>query len=77
MSKYTLVDKVCVQTNTEFWIKKFQSDESVDSEANTYRINSYRVLLTRGCDGFIAFIPKIAELQPVYDALVEAGVEVL
>lgn len=57
--------------------KKFKSDESVDSEANTYRINSYRVLLTRGRDGFIAFIPKTAELQPVYDALVEAGVVVL
>lgn len=77
MLKYTLVDKVCVQTNTEFGIKKFKSDESVDSEANTYRINSYRVLLTRGRDRFIAFIPKTAELQSVYDALVEAGVEVL
>jgi hypothetical protein len=57
--------------------KKFKSDESVDSEANTYRINSYRVLLTRGRDGFIAFIPPAAELQSVYDALVKAGVEVL
>lgn len=56
---------------------KFKSDESVDSEANTYRINSYRVLLTRGRDGFIAFVHPIKEFQSVYDALVKAGVEVL
>lgn len=55
---------------------KFKSDESVDSEANTYRINRYRVLLTRGRDEFIALIPRTAGLHPVYDALVEAGVEV-
>lgn len=60
-----------------FGWSKFKPDESADSEANRYRINSYRVLLTRGRDGFIAFIPKTTELQAVYYALVEAGVEVL
>ncbi|NOH17264.1 DNA/RNA helicase domain-containing protein [Clostridium cochlearium] len=57
--------------------KKFKLDQSVDSEANTYRINSYRVLLTRGRDGFITFVPPTDEFQSVYDALVGAGVEVL
>lgn len=56
---------------------KYRSDESVDSEANTYRINSYRVLLTHDRDGFIVFVPPVADLQSVYDALVEACVEVL
>ncbi|WMJ81441.1 DUF2075 domain-containing protein [Clostridium sp. MB40-C1] len=58
-------------------LEKFKSDESVDSEANIYRINIYRVLLTRGRDGFIAFVPPTEEFQSVYDALVNAGVEVL
>lgn len=56
---------------------KFKLDESKDSEANTYRINSYRVLLTRGRDGFIVFVPPTPEFQPVYDVLIEAGVEKL
>jgi hypothetical protein len=37
------------------------------------RLNAYRVLLTRGRDGFIAFVPPEPKYTPVWDALVEAG----
>ena len=49
-------------------------NESADSDANTYRINSYRVLLTRGRDGFIAFIPDETRFNDTYNALLRAGV---
>lgn len=53
---------------------KFKNKEDADSEANTYRINSYRVLLTRGRDGFIIFIPNEEKFNSTYDALIAAGV---
>jgi hypothetical protein len=37
------------------------------------RLNAYRVLLTRGRDGFIAFVPPEPKYTPVFDALVSAG----
>ncbi len=37
------------------------------------RINSYRVLLTRGRDGMMIFVPRVALLDSSYAALVEAG----
>ncbi len=37
------------------------------------RLNAYRVLLTRGRDGFIVFVPPEPKYTPVWDALVEAG----
>ncbi len=37
------------------------------------RLNAYRVLLTRGRDGFIVFVPPEPKYTPVFDALVEAG----
>ena len=53
---------------------KFKNDEDADSEANTYRINSYRVLLTRGRDGFIIFIPDEEKFNTTYEVLIAAGV---
>ena len=38
-----------------------------DELAFTYRINSYRVMLSRGKRGFIIYIPKEKELDSVYD----------
>lgn len=55
----------------------FQKDEAADSDANTYRKNSYRVLLTRGRDGFIVFIPEDEKLDDVYDLFTEIGIEEL
>lgn len=52
--------------------EKFDKNNERDS---SYRINSYRVLLTRGRDGFIIYVPE--ELPLVYEVLVEAGMEIL
>lgn len=54
---------------------KFKAAEADDSDANTYRKNSYRVLLTRGRDGFVIFVPPVAEMDSVYEVLLEAGVK--
>lgn len=54
---------------------KFKRTESEDSDVNTYRKNSYRVLLTRGRDGFIIYVPPVAEMDPVYAVLLEAGIK--
>lgn len=37
------------------------------------RLNSYRVLLTRGRDGFLVFVPPEERMGPTYRALREAG----
>ena len=58
----------------ENW-KKFKPREDINSDANTYRRNSYRVLLTRGRDGFIVFVPPMKQLKKVYDVLLEAGIK--
>lgn len=46
-------------------------------DPNQLRINSYRVLLTRGRDGFIIFIPKETAMQPTFNTLVWAGIKEL
>ena len=57
--------------------KKYIQKEDEDSERNTYRRNTYRVLLTRGRDGFIVFVPNERKLDPVYDILKEVGIKEL
>ena len=56
---------------------KFKDNERADSDANTYRINSYRVLLTRGRDGFIVFVPDETRLDSTYNALLRTGIKEL
>lgn len=58
--------------NGDGW-KKFKAAEADDSDANTYRKNSYRVLLTRGRDGFVIFVPPTPEMDSVYEILLKAG----
>lgn len=53
----------------------YKEDEPIDSENNTYRFNSYRVLLTRGRDGFIIFIPPAKKLDHTFEMFKELGVE--
>ena len=55
----------------------FQPTEPSNSDANTYRKNSYRVLLTRGRDGFIVYIPDEKALDGVYDLFGELEIETL
>lgn len=57
--------------------KKFIPNQDKNSEKNTYRRNTYRVLLTRGRDGFIVFVPKDERLDSVYDILLEIGIKEL
>ncbi len=45
--------------------------------ARNYRINTYRVLLTRGRDGMIIFVPSLTEFQKTYDLLKAVGYEEL
>ena len=49
--------------------------QSADSNENRYRLNSYRVLLTRGRDGLIVFVPPEAKLTPIYQLLLDIGME--
>lgn len=42
-----------------------------------YRINSYRVLLTRGRDGFIVFIPPVVDMDIIEKVFKDAGVRKL
>lgn len=37
------------------------------------RVNAYRVLLTRGRDGMVIFVPEIERLHRTYEALLDAG----
>ena len=55
----------------------FQPSESESSDVNTYRKNSYRVLLTRGRDGFIVYIPDDKALDGVYELFHELGIKTL
>ena len=47
--------------------------QSADSNDNRYRVNSYRVLLTRGRDGLLVFVPPESKLSPIYDLLCKVG----
>lgn len=63
--------------NGEEWLK-FKPRQDKNSDVNTYRRNSYRVLLTRGRDGFIIFVPpKPEKLDLVYNMLIESGIREL
>lgn len=54
---------------------KWQPNEVEGSDEYDYRINSYRVLLTRGRDGFILFIPP--EMDDIASVFNRAGVREL
>jgi len=56
---------------------KFKFQEDKNSDNNVYRVNSYRVLLTRGRDGFIIFVPPTPALDPLYTMLRGLGIKEL
>lgn len=63
--------------NGDEWLK-FKPREDYNSESNTYRRNSYRVLLTRGRDGFVIFVPpRYKQLDQVYNLFIEIGIKEL
>lgn len=49
------------------------SKRSKAKDPHTLRLNSYRVLLSRGRDGIIIFIPDVPKLQSTYNFLIESG----
>lgn len=59
--------------------QKYIQSRVANSPTNLYRINSYRVLLTRGRDSFIIFIPPDCNgLGEVYDLFVNTvGLKVI
>jgi len=52
--------------------RRYQQSSRV-KDAYKLRMNSYRVLLTRGRDGNVVFIPPIPELEETYEYLVNSG----
>lgn len=58
------------------WDGKWKSPAAPRSHAkepHRLRVNSYRVLLTRGRDGFFIYVPKEVGMRSTYDALIAAG----
>jgi hypothetical protein len=53
------------------WITTSRRSQARDSRK--LRINSYRVLMSRGRDGMAIFVPPLVELDATYHALVTAG----
>ena len=58
------------------WISQAQP-RSKARDPHNLRVNSYRVLLTRGRDGFVIFMPDVPAANKTASALVEAGVYTL
>jgi DUF2075 family protein len=59
------------------WDGEWKSPPARQSKAkdpHRLRVNSYRVLLTRGRDGFFIFVPKEIGMEMTYQVLVGAGV---
>jgi hypothetical protein len=59
-----------------WWDDGWKTKESKRAKAKNphqLRINSYRVLLSRGRDGFIVWVPREVALDPTYEALLQAG----
>ncbi|MHB8996165.1 MAG: DUF2075 domain-containing protein [Armatimonadota bacterium] len=54
------------------WISPPQP-RSKARDPHQLRVNSYRVLLTRGRDGMIVFVPPETSMNGTYEALMEAG----
>jgi DUF2075 family protein len=64
--------------NDFLWIdNQWKSRKALRSKAkdpHQLRVNSYRVLLTRGRDGFFVFVPNEIRMRSMYEALKGAGV---
>ncbi len=61
--------------NDKSW-KKFDG-KSKCKDPHQIRLNSYRVLLTRGRDGFIVYIPDDRILDETFEIIKEAGLKKL
>jgi hypothetical protein len=59
--------------NGSAWASK--GGRSSAKDPHRLRLNSYRVLLTRGRDGMMIFVPPLESSTPTYRALCDAGCE--
>lgn len=59
------------------WVSPVPGVRSQAHDPHLLRLNSYRVLLTRGRDGMIVFIPSNLEMEQTYKSLLESGMEIL
>lgn len=57
--------------------RKWQKFDKNNGKDSLYRVNSYRVLFTRGRDGFVIYVPKEEKFKSVYEVLIKAGIEIL
>ncbi len=57
---------------------EIEEDQRTQSrDPHQLRLNSYRVLLTRGREGLILFVPDETEMNSTFEALISAGVREL
>ena len=62
---------------TDRWVSPAVSSRNKARDPHQLRINSYRVLLSRGRDGMIIFVPPIPQMMNTYMALRKAGIKEL
>ncbi len=62
--------------NSSRWNSKAQI-RSKARDPHNLRLNSYRVLLTRGRDGFVVFVPEESQMDSTYQVLLSAGLHEL
>ena len=59
------------------WKIKKTTRRTKAKDPHTLRLNSYRVLLSRGRDGIIIFVPPLEKLDSTYKVLVKSGLKIL
>lgn len=59
------------------WVSKPYRGKKSIRDPHLLRLNSYRVLLSRGRDGFVVFVPPEPEMRETVRVLVEAGIRPL
>lgn len=59
------------------WKNDWKTLDDGDETKRNYRINTYRVLLTRGRDGMVIYIPDDRRFNATYEVLREVGIEEL
>lgn len=59
------------------WKTKKTTRRSKAKDPHTLRLNSYRVLLSRGRDGIIVFVPSLEKLDQTHKFLVDSGLKIL
>ena len=57
------------------WESKPSRTKAPIKDPHQIRVNAYRVLLTRGRDGVVVFVPKEPKLDLTHEALVAAGMD--